>query len=194
MISSLSADRLSPGGPGSPLLGSCGPGREITASGTNGTNRKHGFRPTPNYLAVILDSAQPGPRVQGQARGSPGLAQRYASGALGAPARWQEITVSNPPGPYQPIFTPIANPALTISLSESPVPSSFRQSVRANSAIDFVFRTSTAHTDLAEAGVRRDLAIYGPRAIRSAHTLGKKSSSRFLPGIPDVLMMGSRRG
>ena len=54
----LLAERLSPGGPGSPLKGSCGPGREITASATNVPDSKHGFRTPQNYLAVILDSAQ----------------------------------------------------------------------------------------------------------------------------------------
>ncbi len=108
IISPLSAERLSPAGPGSPLKGSCGPGREITASASNGTDRKHNFRPPPNYLAVILDSAQPGPRAQG-----------LAPGLTGAPARWQEITVFNPFSSYKPGFTLIASPDQTISLSVS---------------------------------------------------------------------------
>ena len=55
-----------------------------------------------------------------------------------------------------------------------PFPSSFRQSVRTDSALDFVFRTSAEYTPLRKAGVLSDLAIYSSKAIRHADTLAKK--------------------
>ena len=99
---------FSPDWPGSPLLGSCGPGREKTLF-SHAWSTPSGI-PAGRCLtvnAVILDSAQPGPRAQGLAPGHRG------------PARWQEITVFNPFISYKPGITLIASPDQMISLSNS---------------------------------------------------------------------------
>ena len=57
----LSAERLSSAGFGSPFLGSCGPGREITASAKIGMISKSPRKQPLTVYAVILDSARPGP-------------------------------------------------------------------------------------------------------------------------------------
>ena len=61
----LSAERLSSAGFGSPFLGSCGPGREITASAKIGMISKSPPQKPLTAYAVILDSASPGPGTPG---------------------------------------------------------------------------------------------------------------------------------
>ena len=61
----LLAERLSSSGPGSPFSGSCGPGREITASAKIGMISKSPPQKPLTAYAVILDSASPGPGTPG---------------------------------------------------------------------------------------------------------------------------------
>ncbi len=136
---------FSPDWPGSPLLGSCGPGREKTPF-------SHELPATASipvgrfltFNAVILDSQRPRARAKPRPR-----------------AGWQEITALSyrqyHPADHQPRREP----------------SGFRQSVRASTHLYAIFRKVSADTGLAEVGVLSRSAKYEVQGRIGADTLAK---------------------